>query len=65
MWGDGPPARELSQDVSCTGRHLRMSDVVHESTVGSRPLERSVCDVGGGGVVLEDVREDVAPRRDV
>ena len=26
---------------------------------------RSVCHVGGGGVVLEDAREDVTPRRDV
>ena len=47
------------------GRHLRTSVVVHESSVDSRSLERSVCDVGGGGVVLEEVREDVAPRRDV
>ena len=26
---------------------------------------RSVCHVGGDGVVLEDGREDVTPRRDV
>ena len=38
---------------------------MHESTVDSRPQERSLCDVDGGGVVLEDVREDVVPRREV
>ena len=54
-----------SLDASCPGRHLQMSDGVHEITVDGRPLERSVCHVGGDGVVLEDVREDVTPRRDV